>query len=378
MYLTLQSADLGAALASATAAAGKARMVRLAARESVAIITGNDATMSVSMEVPASIEAEGEVVLNADRIAGIAGHASGDMTLSATDTSAGITCGDGKYRLLVLSNPPAALVLDDEVASIAITAQDLRHLLEPIAAAGREASRYYLNGICLLSEADCLSSTATDGVRLLRTTIAAPEFTTDRHLVIPTRSVLAIEKLTRRNTGMLTLRRNRRLVEVSGPGFTLVSKLIDVRYPDLTSVLPAATGDAATFRRQDLADSLARLMAAMDGEAPLLAIEWHAPGQVFLYLARQPENSDLVDATTEGDAQIAVALAPLAMLLGEFSSAQLRLEVTNRLAIRSADKLGVVASSQWNFEPRAPSGARRTRSTGKGAGKQKENANENV
>jgi DNA polymerase III sliding clamp (beta) subunit (PCNA family) len=267
-------------------------------------------------------------------------------------------------------------VLDDEVVSITISAQDLRHLLEPVACAGREASRYYLNGICLLSEADGLSSTATDGVRLLRTTITAPEFTTDRRLVIPTRSVLAIEKLIRRETGMLTLRRYRRFVSVAGPGFTLVSKLVDQQYPDLTSVLPAASGDAAIVRRQDLADGLARLMAAMDGETPLLILEWAEPDAVHLYLARQPENSDLVEAETTGRAQIAVAPAPLAMLLGEFSSAQLRLEVTNKLAIRSDDKLGVVASSQWNFTPRTPRGA--SVRANKGADRQKESEHENV
>ncbi|CCE04776.1 putative DNA-directed DNA polymerase [Bradyrhizobium sp. STM 3843] len=377
--MSLQAADLGAALAHATAAmaAGK-RMVRLAARESAVVVIGSDATMSTSIEVPATVEAAGEVVLDAARIAGIASHASGTMTLSAADTSVGITTGQGRYRLPVLVNPPAELVLDDEEASIVIAAQDLRYLLEPVACAGREASRFYLNGILLLSEGGRLTSTATDGVRLLRTSIVAPEFSTDRRLIIPSKSVVAIERLIRRESGMLTLRRNSRLFSVGGAGFTAITRLLDFTYPDPARVLPEASSDAAIIKRQDLVDSLARLMAVMDGEAPLLVIEWHAPDEIFLYLARQPDaGSDLVEAETMGDGLIVVAPQALAALLAEFSSAQLRIEVTNRLVVRSEDKLGVVASMKWDFTPRTAPGAT-VRATRKGAGKTRNRNYENV
>ncbi|WP_315730203.1 DNA polymerase III subunit beta [Bradyrhizobium sp. SZCCHNRI2010] len=377
MRLMLLASDLSAALASATAAAGKARLVRLAAHESGAVITGSDATMSVSIKVPATVEAMGEIAVAADRLAGIADHADGDLHISSTDINVSIAAGDGRYRLPILPDPSAALVLDEEEASITISAQDCRRLFEPLAAANRESSRYYLNGVLWLSGPDGLASVATDGAKLLRTTIAAPSFTTDRRLIIPSKSVAAIEKLIRRESGMLALRRNRRLLSIVGSGFTATTKLIEFTYPDLTSVLPAASDNAAVVRRQDLADSVARLMAAMDGEAPLLAIEWHEPGPVLLYLARQPENTDLADAETKGDAQIAVAPAQLATLLGEFSSAQLRLEITNGIAIHADGKLGVVASMQWNFTtPRTPLGASVRANTG--ADKQKENSNAHV
>jgi hypothetical protein len=92
----------------------------------------------------------------------------------------------------------------------------------------------------------------------------------------------------------------------------------------------------------------------------LVIIEWHAPSSsVFLCLARQPNaGSDIVEAETTGDAQIAVAPAPLAALLGEFSSAQLRVEITDKLAIRTDGKVGVCAASKWDFTtPRTSVGA---------------------
>ncbi|WP_315792680.1 DNA polymerase III subunit beta [Bradyrhizobium sp. SZCCHNRI1002] len=390
MRLTLPATGLSAGLALVMAAmpSGKQRLVRLAARESAAAIIGTDhaaaedqkakvQTMSVEISIAATVESAGEVVLDAGRLAGIADHASGDLIMSATDINVSIAAGKGRYRLPVLPDPPPALVLDNEEASITITAQDLRRLLEPAACAGRESSRFYLQGICLLSGADGLASVATDGVRLLRTSVAADRFSDDRKLIIPSKSVAAIEKLIKRESGMLTLRRNSRLLSIAGSGFTVITKLIDFTYPDLTSVLPAASSDAAVVRRLDLANGLARLMAAADGEAPLLAIEWAEPGPLHLYLARQPENSDLVDGATAGAALIAVAPHALARLVDEFRGEQLRIEITNRLAIRGDGKLGVVASSQWNFTPRASPGAGRTRPP-KSADRQKENANAHV
>jgi DNA polymerase-3 subunit beta len=372
MRLTLPAADLSAGLALATAAMpASKRMVRLVARESDAAVIGTDKTMSVAATMPASVYVAGEVVLDAGRLAGIADHADDTVAMSSTDTNVSIIAGDGKYKLPIVFDPlPAELVLDDKEAGITISAQDCRRLFEPVACAGRESSRFYLQGICLLSEADGLASTATDGVRLMRTKIAAPEFTTDRRLIIPSKSVLAIDRLVRREAGMLTLQRNRWLFSIAGSGFTAATKLIDFTYPDLTSVLPAASDDAAIIRRKDLAGSLARIMAAADGEAPLLAIEWHEPGPVYLYLARQPDaGSDLVEAETTGNAQIAVAPQALAPLLDEFSSLQLRIEITDKLAIYGDRKLGVVSSMQWNFEPRTSPGAGRTRPP-KGADRQ--------
>lgn len=379
MRMKVSADDLCAAVALATTQmrAGK-KLVRLVAHESGAAIIGADKTMSIEIPIAATVESVGEVVLDAGRLTGLADNADGDLIISTTDINAGITCGNGQYRIPVLSDPPAALVLGAETGRIEVGAADVMRLLEPLPAAGSEASRFYLSGVLWQSEPGHLTSVATDGTKLLRVAIAAAPLSGDRRLIIPSRSALALAKLVKGETGMITLRRDRHLLSVAGPSFHAVTSLLDATYPDLSPVLPAPSADAAIVGRLDLAAAVARLLAvASNVEAPtLLIIEWFEPGPMHLYLAREPDDgSDLVEAETTGGAQIAVSPQPLAALLDQFSDETLRIEVSNRLAIHGAGKLAVLASCKWNFEPRASHGAGRAR-TKQGVGKV--NANENV
>jgi DNA polymerase III subunit beta len=364
--IVVAAADLCAAVALATTAMRGKRLVRLVAHESGAAVIGSDRDMTVEIPLPATAESAGEVVIDAGRLAALADNADGDLVMSSTDINVSINNGNGQYRLPVLPNPPAALVLGAETGRIEISAADVLRLLEPLPAAGSEASRFYLSGVLWHSEPGHLASVATDGTRLLRVAIEADHFSDDRRLIIPTRSALAIGKLVKGETGTITLRRDRRLLSVAGSSFHAVTALLDATYPDLAPVLPAVSPDAAIVARADLARSVARLLAvaANDSEVPaLLVIEWFEPGPMHLYLAREPSNSDLVEAETTGGAQIAVAPKPLAQLLDQFSDKALRIEISNRLAIRGDGKLAVLASCKWQFETaRADRGAGRARS----------------
>lgn len=376
MRMKLAADDLCAGLALATSAmvrAGK-RTVRLAAREGGAAVIGSDKTMTIEIPIAATVESAGEAVLDAGRLAALADSADGELVMSATDVNVSIVCGHGQYRLPILPNPPAALQLGQESGCIEISAADVMRLLEPLPAAGNETSRFYLCGLLWQSGPGRLVSVATDGVQLLHIAIAAAHFSDDHRLIIPTRSALAIGKLIKGETGMITLRRDRRLLSVSGSSFRAVTSLLDATYPDLDPVLPAASPDTAVVARQDLAAAVARLLAVANSEVPaLLVIEWAEPGPVLLYLAREPDNSDLVEAATSGDARLVVTPRPLAQLLDQFSDKSLRIEISNRLAIRGGDKLAVLASCTWDSTPRTPDGARRARAK-QSAGKVNANA----
>jgi DNA polymerase-3 subunit beta len=379
MRITVGPADLCEAVTAATTAMrGGKKLVRLVAHDNGASVIGADKNMAIEIPIAATVEAAGEVVLDAGRLAGLADNADGDLVMSSTDTSVNITCGRGQYRIPVLSDPPTTLVLGAETGRVEISVADVTRLLEPLPAASAEASRFYLSGLLWQSEPGHLTSVATDGNKLLRVAIEAAHFSDDRRLIIPSKSALAIGKLVRGDGGMITLRRDRRLLSVSGSSFTATTSLLDFVYPDLTSVLPAPSAHAAIVARADLARSVARLLAVATGEVPaLLVIEWFGPGPLHLYLAGQPDDgSDLVEAEVAGQAQIAVAPKPLALLLDQFSDETLRIEITNRLAIHSDGKLAVLASCAWNFTPRTSPGA--SVRANKGAGKQQEKSNENV
>src|SRR5207244_13414443 len=136
--------------------------------------------------------------LAADRLADLVDNFAPEamVAIEADGSCAKIGCGRSHSRLPVIppDSLPAAFAIDHESGKVEICAGDCLRLLEPIAAADREKTRYYLNGILWHSVADRLVAIGTDGLRLIRTSIAAGEFSPDRSCILPVPTVIALRK----------------------------------------------------------------------------------------------------------------------------------------------------------------------------------------
>ena len=99
----------------------------------------------------------------------------------------------------------------------------------------REATRFYLDGVCLHDEGGQLVAVATDGHRLAKCRIPAAPFSQDLEpCIVPLATIEPIVKLLGKSKAVerVKLRRSRTLIEITAPGFVLTSKLIDGTYPD--------------------------------------------------------------------------------------------------------------------------------------------------
>jgi DNA polymerase III subunit beta len=310
--------------------------------------------ISITATVPATVIEPGQGAVSASRLAALhSGLAPGaPVTLTIMPNAMIIACGSSQYRLPLLPDPPAGLVINPEIGLIKLSGKDCIALLEEVLpAAGTERTRFMLTGIHWHNVDGRLVSVAADGTVLLRISVPTDHLSSDHTLVIPAQAAAILIKLLRQiKPEWVTVRRSQAVFGASAPGFDFVTGLIGTPYPDYQRVVPAASGNIALCSRQELIGALARLDAIANVEIPLIALTW-TDGQVRLYLPRQPDDgTDIIAAETKGVTQIALSLSRLAAMVSEFNSQRLHLEAAEgRLMIREGEKFGLLMSCHWNF-----------------------------
>jgi DNA polymerase-3 subunit beta len=307
------------------------------------------AAISIRTTTVASIAEAGYAAVSAWRFAALLsgfGPRSA-ITIETTAKALTIICGESRYRLPLLADPPGGLVVDPEIGRADLATEDCFKLFEVVAAAGTERTRFYLNGVYMHNVDGRLTAVGMDGTKMLSVSIASHDrVSEDNRLIIPTPAVTMLMRLLRQTKpDRVTLRRSRAVFAASAPGFEIVTGLIDAAYPDYRAVLPRAGTDAASCQRAELLGALARLKAVAAGEFPLVALAWADGEPLRLFVARQPDTGiDPIAAQTSGSARKAFSLPQLAALISEFSDTAIVLEAADRgLVIRQGDKFGALA-----------------------------------
>jgi DNA polymerase III subunit beta len=358
MRFSAPAAGLHAALAVVSMAADKRQdtPVRITAADGKVCfsVANPHAVIAISAVAEAIIIEDGEAAVSATTrlsalVSGFAPRAP--VTISATETAATIACSDGRYRLRLHTDPPAALFVD-EIARVELAAGSVLKLLEVLPAADNGRTRAYLAGMHLHSVGDQLVSVATDGTRLLQTTVTAKPFSADNRLIIPAKAAAMLARMLHQVAPdeRVTLRRSYAAFAATTAGFELVTGMIDAAFPDYRRVIPKATGHAAVCDRAEIIAALGRLAAVAAGEVPpLVALAWDDAGPLRVFLPRQPDDgADVIAGQARGAAKIAIPLSQLAELLGEFVETDIAIEIADRgLLIREGGKLAVLMGCAW-------------------------------
>jgi DNA polymerase III subunit beta len=349
MMIATEAGKLGQALAMRNKKAQS--LAQLLAADGALSIATCDGNITVKTKVLANISEPGEIAVSADQLGKLVNAFAADATVTMTGGNSAVTIasGNGRYRLPI-ADAPAALAIAGNANEISLPTADLLTLLEPLPAAESETTRFYLCGVYLHNCAGRLCAVATNGVTLLKTSVAAD--TAFPGTIVPTGAVTTLMRLIKQTKPeRVTLRRGGTLLEAITPAFTCVMRTIDATYPDYVRILPGPSTNVATCSRSDLSAALERLATAA-ATMPLVALTWLAGKPLHLFLARQPgAGSDVISAETQGKAQIALALPAFAALVAEFDGESLRLEAADdrALIIRAETKLGVLISCRWNF-----------------------------
>jgi DNA polymerase III subunit beta len=350
------------ALASAISPRANSPVVaHLAATGSAVSIRCTENTMgTIATTVPAKIREPGETAVSLIRLAALVSSFAADAVLEieATGATLSLVSGTSRSRLptVPVTELPPVIAIDREIGRVEISSGDCLRLLEPLAVADAGRSRFYLAGVFWHSLDDRLVAVATDGVRLIRTSVAASTFSEDRSLIVPTEVAIALRRLLKKSpAASVVLRRSRTLLAFESSGFSFTARRVDAGYPAYERFIPPPASNSVVCDRLNLLAALSRLSAAApNAETALVALSWGNGCKLELHLARcSLDGADVMDAESHGSAEVALSLPQLLALLKEFSSEQIQLETANAqpVVIRGAgNKLALIVRSNWNFD----------------------------
>lgn len=258
--------------------------VRLQARGGHVALTGTDMDLQVAVDVPATVEVEGEALVDAQLLVAALKAGQGEfLRLVATDADLRIEGGATRATLGLCPDPFPEFPVDaDGIGRACLFRGDAlqRALARVKDAVSREETRYHLNG-AFLEIGEAVTFTATDG-HLLHHVVAAAEIDEAKGEggrasgIIPRRTMAAIGKL----PDSVTLQLLPTTVVLTAGSVTLTSRLIDGSFPDWRRVVPKlGRKHRVELARAELAAAIGRVAwAAGDGKghAILLVMEGSA------------------------------------------------------------------------------------------------------
>jgi DNA polymerase III subunit beta len=181
----------------------------------------------------------------------------------------------------------------------ALPAAQLRTLIDRTRfAISTEETRYYLNGVYLHAtrnnEAPVVRAVATDGHRLAKFEMAAPEGAAGMPgVIVPRKTVLELRKLVDEGDEEIQIALGETKIRVAVGAAELISKLIDGTFPDYDRVIPAGNDKVLEVPCKEFAEAVDRVstISTERSRAVKLAIE-HGNLTVS---ATSPENGVAVE-----------------------------------------------------------------------------------
>ena len=270
-------------------------------------LRATDLDIEVTETVPADVSDPGATTVPAHVIYDIVRKLpeGAQVSLETGGESGQMTIRSGRSRFALGALPEGDfpdLAAGELPHSFQIAAADLKRLIEKTQfAISTEETRYYLNGIYLHTiEAEGLKlrAVATDGHRLARVEIDAPEGSAGMPgIIVPRKAVAEIQKLVDDGGDSVAIDLSPAKIRLRfASGVTLISKLIDGTFPDYQRVIPAGNDKRLTVERDAFARAVDRVstISSERGRAVKLGLQ---EGRLSLSV----NNPDSGSATEELD-----------------------------------------------------------------------------
>ena len=254
-----------------------------------------DLDLEVSERAPANVDGEGATTVPAHLLHDIVRKLpdGAEVMLRSAEDGNGVTVAAGRSNFRLQTLPEGDfpdLTTGDFTNAFEMPAVQLATLIERTAfAISTEETRYYLNGIYCHVTDGLLRAVATDGHRLARAEIEAPDGTEGMPgIIVPRKTVGEVQRLLSGaqagedgEQAVVRVELSDAKIRFSLGGTVLTSKLIDGTFPDYQRVIPAKNEKALTLDRHTFAGAVDRVatVSSERGRAVKLAIK---DGQLVL------------------------------------------------------------------------------------------------
>jgi DNA polymerase-3 subunit beta len=290
MNLTIPRETLAPALASLSRVVERRNTIPILANILVRAAAGRltlratDLDIQAETSLPCEVAEEGALTLPAHTLSDIVRKlpAEAAITLEGSgDKQTALRSGRSRFTLQTLPESDFPDITAGEFSHrFALPAATLAKLLEETSfAMSSEETRYYLCGIYLHTmqgtDGPVLRAVATDGHRLSRHELLAPEGSAGMpNVIIPRKTVAELAKMAKEHDGEFAIELSATKIRITAGATSLTSKLIDGTFPDYQRVIPASNDKLATFDAEPFRQAIDRVstISSERGRAVKLAL----------------------------------------------------------------------------------------------------------
>jgi DNA polymerase-3 subunit beta len=267
-------------------------------------LSATDMDLEIVERVPSRIERTGKTTVSAhtlyDIVRKLREGAQVELEAIADRNEMVLRSGRSTFTLACLPPEDYPVMSAGELPHhFALSATEMRSLIDRTRfAISTEETRYYLNGIYLhatkANEVPVIRAVATDGHRLARVEMTAPEGAAGMPgIIIPRKTVLELRKLVDEGDEEIQVSLGETKIKCSIGEASLTSKLIDGTFPDYDRVIPSGNDKILDVECKPFAEAVDRVatISTERSRAVKLTIERGA----LTVSAASPENGTAVE-----------------------------------------------------------------------------------
>ena len=222
-----------------------------------------DLEVGIRMTVEGVIQEEGTITVSAKKLADIVKELPEDQSIRFVTTAndrVEITCGDGVYKIIGLSDEEFPQLPTIDGHSLTIGGDTLRDVLRRTDfAAATEDVRYFLNGLYFSFLEDSTEVVATDMVKLALArceSLSAPENV--KGIIVPLKAIKEIER-TFADSGEVQISIRENQILFADDISTLTTRLVDGDYPKYQEVIPESMEGRAIVSKEQFLQTARRV-----------------------------------------------------------------------------------------------------------------------
>ena len=181
-----------------------------------------------------------------------------------------------------------------------IRQDDLKHLISTTEfSMAKNDARYYLNGMLFEIEDEKITTVATDGHRLAKSTLQLDKPVGEkRQSIMPKKTIAVLQQILGRNEDTLQISISTSDFFINLGGISISAKAINGQFPDYRRVIPASFEQEIMLDRNKTLVSLRRAAAITDGKPGGATLDF-SPGLLRLFVKNTEEEEARVDQEIE-------------------------------------------------------------------------------
>jgi DNA polymerase-3 subunit beta len=240
--------------------------VHMTAADGSLIIKATDLDIETTDRIAATVAKPGATTASAQMLMDIVKRLPDGAMIEIETEGYNLTVKAGRSRFQIPTMPAddfPAMASPQYDTTFSIGAKAFARIMDKAKfSMSTEETRYYLNGIYLHIAGDMLRGVSTDGHRLARVDVAAPDGALGMAgVIVPRKTVAEIAKLAAASAGDLVVSVSETKIRLASDTVAITSKVIDGTFPDYTRVIPTDSDKTARIDAGDLRASIDRVVA---------------------------------------------------------------------------------------------------------------------